>query len=164
MYGYQFHNMQIIAEKNGWTPFASMQNHYNLIYREEEREMLGLCASEGIGVIPWSPLARGRLARPWENAYTTDRSQTDAFGKTLYTQAEEADRKVVEQVREMAEAYGVLAPPNATDPTRPRYARRWMFYIGPDGKLIKVDRTPHTADAGATLVATLDALQVPKKK
>jgi len=103
-----------------------MQNHYNLIYREEEREMLGLCAAEGIGVIPWSPLARGRLARPWENASDTERAQTDVFGKTLYTQAEDADRRVVERVREIADARGVsmaqvalawlLAKPVVTSP------------------------------------------------
>jgi thioredoxin-dependent peroxiredoxin len=66
--------------------------------------------------------------------------------------------------RKVAEAYGVLSPPNATDPSRPRYARRWMFYIGPDGKLLKVDKVSHTTDAGASLVATLEALNVPKKK
>ena len=66
--------------------------------------------------------------------------------------------------RKVAEAYGVLSPPNPTDPARPRYARRWMFYIGPDGKLVKIDKVSHTADAGATLVANLDALKVPKKK
>lgn len=66
--------------------------------------------------------------------------------------------------RKVAEAYGVLAPPNATDPTRPRYARRWMFYIGPDGKLLKVDKTTRPTESGATLLANLEALQVPKKK
>jgi aryl-alcohol dehydrogenase-like predicted oxidoreductase len=82
-----------------------MQNHYNLINREEEREMLPLCASEGIGVIPWSPLARGRLTRDWE--VTTNRSETDEFGKTLYTAAVDSDRRVVERVAEVAANRGV---------------------------------------------------------
>ena len=74
MYAWQFAKMLHVAERNGWTRFVSMQNHYNLLYREEEREMLPLCLDEGIGVIPWSPLARGRLARDWEDA--TERSRT----------------------------------------------------------------------------------------
>ena len=82
-----------------------MQNHYNLINREEEREMLPLCASEGIGVIPWSPLARGRLTRDWDE--TTNRTETDEFGKTLYTSAVDSDRKVVERVAEAAAKRGV---------------------------------------------------------
>jgi aryl-alcohol dehydrogenase-like predicted oxidoreductase len=82
-----------------------MQNNYNLINREEEREMLPLCASEGIGVIPWSPLARGRLTRDWDE--TTRRTETDEFGKTLYTSAVESDRKVVESVAEVAGNRGV---------------------------------------------------------
>ena len=77
-----------------------MQNHYNLLYREEEREMLPLCAAEGIGVIPWSPLARGRLTRAWDDS--TERSRTDAYGKTLYAAQADADRRVVERVAELA--------------------------------------------------------------
>ncbi len=80
-----------------------MQNHYNLLYREEEREMMGLCAEEGIGVLPWSPLARGRLARPWESERTT-RSETDKFQKTLYGGTEESDRGVVNRLELMAKA------------------------------------------------------------
>src|SRR5438874_13329698 len=88
-----------IAEKHGWTRFVSMQNLVNLIYREEEREMLPLCASEGIGVIPWSPLARGRLTRPWGTE--TARSETDAYGKTLYHD-DAADKAIVEAVATLA--------------------------------------------------------------
>ena len=80
-----------------------MQNHYNLLYREEEREMLPLCADQGIGVIPWSPLARGRLTRDWDE--TTERSETDEFGKTLYD--DESDRRIVERVAEVAAERGV---------------------------------------------------------
>src|ERR1700712_2604226 len=79
MHAWQFAKSLYLADKHGWTRFISMQNHYNLLYREEERETIGLCESEGIGVIPWSPLARGRLARPW-NSEATKRSETDKFG------------------------------------------------------------------------------------
>ena len=82
MYAWQFSKAQYTARLNGWTPFVTMQNHYNLLNREEEREMLPLCADLGVGVIPWSPLARGRLTRDWDA--TTARSETDEFGKTLY--------------------------------------------------------------------------------
>src|ERR1700684_2020875 len=79
MYSWQFAKALYLADRHGWTRFVSMQNHYNLLYREEEREMIPLCREEGIGVIPWSPLARGRLARPWQSE-TTKRSETDNFG------------------------------------------------------------------------------------
>lgn len=107
MYAWQFAKSLYLADKHGWTRFVSMQNYVNLLYREEEREMLGLCAEEGIGVIPWSPLARGRLTRPWQDEPTTKRGETDEFGKTLYAQTEAADRKVVERVGQIAEARGV---------------------------------------------------------
>jgi len=94
MYAWQFAKALAISERNGWTRFVSMQNYVNLLYREEEREMLPLCAAEGIGVIPWSPLARGRLTRDWDE--TSARVETDEFGKTLYKNTGEADRKVVE--------------------------------------------------------------------
>lgn len=102
MYAWQFATMLHVAEANGWTRFVSMQNYLNLLYREEEREMLPLCHAEGLGLIPWSPLARGRLTRPWEAS--TARSQTDAFGKTLF---EEGDRAVVDRLAEVAGARGL---------------------------------------------------------
>ena len=105
MYAWQFAKALAISEREGWTRFVSMQNYVNLLYREEEREMLPLCASEGIGVIPWSPLARGRLTRDWDE--TSARTETDEFGKTLYRKTGEADRKVVERVAEVAAARGV---------------------------------------------------------
>src|SRR6202034_1113185 len=83
MFAWQFAKSLYVARLHGWTRFVSMQNHLNLLYREEEREMLPLCHSEGIAVIPWSPLARGRLARAWQSE-TTSRSQTDQFGNTMY--------------------------------------------------------------------------------
>jgi 1-deoxyxylulose-5-phosphate synthase len=100
MFAWQFSKALYKADQHSWSRFVSMQNHYNLINREEEREMLPLCGSEGIGVIPWSPLARGRLTRDWDE--TTNRSETDEFGKTLYTSAIDSDRKVVERVAEVA--------------------------------------------------------------
>jgi 1-deoxyxylulose-5-phosphate synthase len=104
MHAWQFMKMLKTQEAHGWTRFVSMQNHVNLLYREEEREMLPLCASEGIGVIPWSPLARGRLARPWGEA--TKRVETDAFGKTLYKNEEE-DHAIVDRVAALAKARGL---------------------------------------------------------
>ena len=98
----QFGKALDIAQRQGWVRFVTMQNHYNLLYREEEREMLPLCADQGIGVIPWSPLARGRLTRPWDEG--SARSQSDEFGKTLYS---EGDRLIVEQVQKVAERRGV---------------------------------------------------------
>ena len=95
-----------LADLRGWTRFVSMQNHYNLLYREEEREMIGLCRAEGIGVIPWSPLARGRLTRPWKTV-TTTRSETDVFGNGMYSKTEEADHAVVDRLGEIAEKRGV---------------------------------------------------------
>jgi len=103
MHAWQFAKAQHVAEKRGWTRFVSMQNHYNLLYREEEREMLPLCGDQGVGLIPWSPLARGRLARAPE-AKGTKRLETDRFGKTLYSSMAEADRRVLTEVDRMAKA------------------------------------------------------------
>ncbi|MFR9801093.1 aldo/keto reductase [Pseudonocardia sp. RS010] len=103
MWAWQFAKAQHTAERHGWTPFATMQNHYNLLYREEEREMLPLCADQGVGVIPWSPLARGRLTRPWDS--TTARTETDEFGRSLYR---DEDREVVDRVLELAERRSLL--------------------------------------------------------
>ena len=130
MYAWQFAKMQHVAERHGWTRFVSMQNHYNLLYREEEREMIPLCADQGVGVIPWSPLARGRLTRPWDTQ--TARSETDGFGRSLYR---DEDQAVVEKVLAIAARRGVapaqvalawlLAQPDVTSPivgiTRPEH-------------------------------------------
>ena len=134
MYSWQFAKALYLADAHGWTRFVSMQNHYNLLYREEEREMLGLCAAEGIGVLPWSPLARGRLARPW-NSETTSRSETDKFAATMYGRTEDFDQAVVDCVETMAKAKDVsmatlaiawlLAKPGVTAPilgaTKPKH-------------------------------------------
>jgi len=102
MFAWQFSKMQYTAERNGWTKFVSMQNHYNLLYREEEREMLPLCADQGVGVLPWSPLARGRLTRDWGTV--TERSANDDFGSRLYP---DGDRTIVEAVTRIANDRGV---------------------------------------------------------
>jgi aryl-alcohol dehydrogenase-like predicted oxidoreductase len=100
MYAWQFARALGIAERNGWTRFVSMQNYFNLLYREEEREMLPLCKAEGIAVVPWSPLARGRLTRDWDEKST--RSEADVIGKSLYAKSADADRRVVERVADIA--------------------------------------------------------------
>lgn len=113
MWAWQFARALYLSDLHGWTRFVSMQNHYNLLYREEEREMMRLCEFEGIGVIPWSPLARGRLTRDWDD--TTERSETDQFGKTLYVSG---DREIVERVAQIAEG---------RDASRAQIALAWML-------------------------------------
>ena len=115
MYAWQFAKAQYTADAHGWTRFVSMQDHYNLLYREEEREMLPFCADQGVGVIPWSPLARGRLTRDWEES--TKRSETDAFGSTLYN-PESSDKEVVSRVAQVADQRGV---------SRAQVALAWML-------------------------------------
>ena len=107
MYAYQFSKSLYLADLKGWARFVSMQNYYNLIYREEEREMLKLCAEEGIGVMPWSPLARGRLARPWENEPSTQRAKNDEYANRLYDATKEADKKVIDTVTKISKERGV---------------------------------------------------------
>jgi 1-deoxyxylulose-5-phosphate synthase len=117
MHAWQFTKALYLADLHGWTRFATMQNYYNLIYREEEREMMKVCQAEAIGVIPWSPLARGRLARASQTE-TTKRSESDQFAKVLYSQTEEADRKVIERLGAISEKRGV---------PRAQIALAWML-------------------------------------
>ena len=105
MFAWQFAQALALSERRGWTRFATMQPYVNLLYREEEREMLPLCQAEGIGVIPWSPLARGRLTRDWDAQ--SARAETDEFGRGLYAKTADADRKVVEALSAVAAARGV---------------------------------------------------------
>ncbi|CAN7599615.1 aldo/keto reductase [Pseudoduganella sp. LjRoot289] len=105
MYAWQFAKALYTADRHGWTRFATMQNQLNLINREEEREMLPLCVAEGIGVVPWSPMARGRLTRDWAEA--SHRSDTDLIAKEMYTATEASDRLVAERVKQVAEARGI---------------------------------------------------------
>ncbi|PTW48108.1 aryl-alcohol dehydrogenase-like predicted oxidoreductase [Sphingomonas faeni] len=141
MFAWQFATMLHVSEANGWTRFATMQDYLNLLYREEEREMLPLCDAEGVGVIPWSPLARGRLTRDWDQ--TTGRSQTDEFGKTLYAHTVEADRKVVETVATIAKE---------RDVPRAQVALAWVL-AKPEvsAPIIGASKTAHLDDALAAL-------------
>ena len=104
MFAWQFAKALHLSDSNGWARFATMQNYLNLLYREEEREMLPLCKAEGVGVIPWSPLARGRLTRDWDAS--SARSETDGFGRTLYAKTADADRKVTEALAAAAARLG----------------------------------------------------------
>ncbi len=141
MAAWQFARALYVAERHGWTRFVTMQDHLNLLYREEEREMLPLCRAEGIGVIPWSPMARGRLTRNWDES--SERQETDAFGKTLYTRTFEADRLVIERVASVAKARG--AP-------RAQVALAWVLQK-PDvtAPIIGASKLQHLDDAVASL-------------
>jgi aryl-alcohol dehydrogenase-like predicted oxidoreductase len=142
MYAWQFTKALYLADLHGWTRFVSMQNYYNLLYREEEREMMPLCQSEGVGVIPWSPLARGRLTRPWQTE-PTKRFETDQFGKTLYSKTEDADHKVVDRLGELSEKRGF---------PRAQLALAWMlskpFITSP---IVGATKPHHLVDAVAAL-------------
>ncbi|WP_377274307.1 aldo/keto reductase [Peterkaempfera sp. SMS 1(5)a] len=143
MYAWQFAKAQHTAERHGWTRFASMQNHYNLLYREEEREMLPLCADQGVGILPWSPLARGRLTREWGTE--TARARTDEFGKTLYP---EGDREIVEAVGRIADERGV---------TRAQVALAWLLRQPTvTAPIVGATKDRHLEDALAALDLQLD--------
>jgi len=142
MFAWQFTKALYVADLHGWTRFVSMQNHYNLLFREEEREMIPLCKSEGIGIIPWSPLARGRLARPW-NTEVTKRSETDQFGRKMYSQTEEADHLVVDRLGQIAEQRGV---PHA------QIALAWLLSkAGVTAPIVGASKLHHLQDAIAAL-------------
>jgi aryl-alcohol dehydrogenase-like predicted oxidoreductase len=150
MFAWQFSKALHLARARGWTRFASMQNHYNLLYREEEREMMPLCVDEGIAVLPWSPLARGRLTRPWE--VETARVKTDLYGQSLYAASIEADRQVVERVATLAEKRG-----------RPRaqVALAWLlqksFITSP---IIGASKAQHLDDAVAAMELELSPTEI----
>lgn len=142
MHAWQFLKALHVADTHGWTRFVTMQNYLNLLYREEEREMLPLCHAEGVGLIPWSPLARGRLTRDWDE--TTARSETDEFGKTLYAPA---DQKVVERVLEVAQA---------RDVSRAQVALAWVLQKEPvAAPIVGATKMHHLDDAVASLTIRL---------
>ncbi|MFA6504671.1 MAG: aldo/keto reductase [Treponemataceae bacterium] len=152
MFAWQFAKTLYLADRNGWTRFISMQPHYNLLYREEEREMLGLCASEGIGVIPWSPLARGRLTRPWKSEATTAREKTDNYGVTLYKASEDADGLVAEQVAAIAAERGVPAA---------QIALAWVLSKPViTAPIVGATKMRHLEDAVGTLTVKLSAEEI----
>jgi aryl-alcohol dehydrogenase-like predicted oxidoreductase len=152
MYAWQFAKALYLADLNGWTRFVSMQDHYNLMYREEEREMMPLCLEEGIGVIPWSPLARGRLARPWKVDDNTARSKGDAFGSTLYVPTEENDHRTVDTLQALAAERGVPAA---------QIAIAWQLtkpYV--TAPIIGATKPHHIPDAVAALQVALSPEEV----
>ena len=159
MYAWQFAQALALSERHGWARFVSMQDHYNLLYREEEREMLPLCRAAGVGVIPWSPLARGRLTRDWDAK--SARLETDDFGRTLYAATLDADRKVVEAVAAVAAARGV---------PRAQVALAWVLSrSGITAPIVGATRLEHLDDAVAAVemrltpeeIAALEAPYVP---
>lgn len=141
MHAWQFTKAIYTSRLHGWSEFVSMQDHLNLLHREEEREMLPLCIDQGIAVVPWSPLARGRLTRDWDDI--SERSKTDAFGSTLYTQAVDADRKIVEEVARIAKTRGV---------PRAQVALAWVAQKrGVTAPIIGASKPQHLTDAVAAL-------------
>ncbi|PPG03671.1 MULTISPECIES: aldo/keto reductase [unclassified Rathayibacter] len=147
MWAWQFAKAQYTADLNGWTRFVSMQDQYNLIQREDERELHPFCVDQGVGVIPWSPLARGRLTRDWDE--TTARTETDVFGGTLYRQQEEADRRTVATVARIAEQRGV---------PRARVALAWVRQQeAVTAPIVGATKLHHLDDAVASLDVELTA-------
>ena len=147
MFAWQFAKALYLADRHGWTRFVSMQNHYNLVYREEEREMIPLCRAEGIAVLPWSPLARGRLTRPWDTE--TARTESDQFGRKLFT---DQDRTTVEKVLEVAERRG--APPA-------QVALAWLLAQPVvTSPIVGITRPEHLSDAVAAVDLDLDAQEI----
>ncbi|WP_322106598.1 aldo/keto reductase [Paraburkholderia sp. J41] len=143
MYAWQFSKALYTSREHGWTEFVSMQNHVNLLYREEEREMLPLCADQGVAVMPWSPLARGRLTRDYDA--TSERAQTDTFGKTLY--GADADRAIIEAVANIASARGV---------SRAQVALAWLLNKpGITSPIVGASKPKHLEDAVAALALKL---------
>ena len=152
MWAWQFQKALHVAEKHSWTRFVSMQDHYNLIYREEEREMLPLCRAEGIGSIPYSPLAGGRLTRDWTSTETTLRAETDEIAKKKYDAAAESDRPVVERVAELAQRYNVL---------RTHIALAWLLQREPvTAPIIGATKLSHLEDAIGALSLKLTSEDV----
>ena len=152
MFVWQFCKALYLADLHGWSRFVSMQPHYNLLYREEEREVLRLCSAEGIGVIPWSPLARGRLTRAWESQVSTTRGQTDEYGQQIYSGAKEADKQVVDRVGEIAEKRGV---------TRAQMALGWLFHKPVvTAPIIGATKLHHLEEADAALAIKLSKAEI----
>ncbi|MGG4480497.1 aldo/keto reductase [Paenibacillus sp. CC-CFT742] len=150
MYAWQFQKALFVAERNGWTKFVSMQNHLNLLYREEEREMLPLCKEEGIGVIPYSPLASGRLTRDWSES--THRSETDQVQKSKYDSTADTDRFIVERVAEIASKHGV---------PRVHIALAWLLQKQPvTAPIIGATKISHLEHAVAAMDLKLTAEEV----
>lgn len=161
MAAWQFSKALYTSREHGWTEFVSMQNHLNLLYREEEREMLPLCADQGIAVIPWSPLARGRLTRNWDES--SERQESDNVGTRLYQATADADKAVVEAVAKVAEARKL---------PRAQVALAWVAQKSTvTAPIVGISKPHHLSDAVAALelklseeeIATLEAPYVPHR-
>ena len=161
MYGYQFYNMQLAAVRNGWTPFVSIQNHYNLLYREDERELIPICRQQNVALTPYSPLAAGRLSRLEWNA-DTKRSQTDKTAISKYDSTQETDYAIVLRVHELAEKYGV---------TMTQISLAWQYAKGVTAPIIGATKAKYFDDAAGAFnvkltaddIAYLEELYVPHK-
>ena len=150
MYGYQFYNMQLAAQRNGWTPFVSMQNHYNLLYREDERELIPICKEQNVALTPYSPLAAGRLSRlTWHT--DTKRSQTDKTAVSKYDSTEEADYAIVLRVNELAQRYGA---------TMTQIALAWQFYKGVTSPIVGATKAKYFDDAAGAFDVKLTEADV----
>ena len=150
MYGYQFHNMQVAAEQNGWTRFVSMQNHYNLLYREDERELIPICKEQNVALTPYSPLAAGRLSRLEWKADTL-RSQTDKIAISKYDDTQESDYGIVLRVNELAQKYDV---------TMTQIALAWHLAKGVTAPIIGATKAKYLDDAAGAFDVTLTAEDV----
>ena len=161
MYGYQFYNLQLAARDNGWKPFVSMQNHYNLLYREDEREMIPLCRQMQVALTPYSPLAAGRLSRPEWKADTL-RSRTDTTAVSKYDSTQETDSRIVQRVHELSEKHGA---------TMSQIALAWQFAKGVTAPIIGATKAKYFDDAVGALkvklsqedIAFLEELYLPHK-
>jgi len=152
MFAWQFMKALGIQRANGWATFVSMQNYYNLLYREEEREMLRLCSAEGIGVTPWSPLARGRLARPWTEEPVTERAKNDNFARTLFSKTVDIDKPVIQRVNELAQQRGL--PPS-------QLALAWLLHKPVvSSPIIGATKPNHLDDAVASLSVKLSEEEI----
>ena len=146
MYGYQFYNMQLAAKQNGWTPFVSMQNHYNLLYREDERELIPVCKQFNVSLTPYSPLAAGRLSRlEWQT--NTLRSKTDKTAVAKYDSTQQIDMNIVKRVNEIAQKYAV---------TMTQIALAWQFAKGVASPIIGATKTQYLDDSVGALKVSLN--------
>lgn len=159
MYGYQFHNMQLAAKEHGWTQFSTMENHYNLLYREDERELIPICKQMGVTLMPYSPLAGGHLARAtWQS--DSLRGQTDRVAKGKYDRMEQQDILIVNRVKELSEKYGFKMS---------QIAIAWQWAKGIASPIIGATKTSYLDDAASALevnltlddIAYLEELYVP---
>lgn len=150
MYGYQFYGMQLAAERHGWTKFVSMQNHYNLLYREDEHELIPICRQQNVSLTPYSPLAAGRLSRlEWKT--DTLRSQTDKTAVSKYDSTQDTDYAIVQRVHEIAEKHGV---------TMTQVALAWQFAKGITAPIIGATKAKYLDDAAGAFAVTLTAEEI----